>query len=350
MKIALVGGGTGGHVFPLLALYNYLSKDNDFEFIWIGEKNSLEEKIAKENNIKFYYVKSGKLRRYFSFKNFYEPFLNILGFFDVLGILKKEKVETIFLKGGYVSLATSLAGKLLGKKIIIHESDSIPGLSSRMIGKFASKVFLTFNKASKYFLKEKTEVIGQILNPLLFYRPISSFSTGLGIHEKFDKTQLLVTGGSQGSSRIFDFVLNNINELSGFDITVILGTLNTSYKEKFEKYDFVKAYEFVSQEQFAEIYAKTDIAISRAGATTLFELENFGILTFIIPLKGSANDHQFYNALEFEKRGNLVFTEESLNNNLLNKLLKYNHYKKNPDFVPNYKETLKKIEKELKIK
>lgn len=339
MKVALVWWWTWGHIFPLLSLYNYLNKEENLEFIWIWEINSLEEKIALQNNIKFYPIKSWKLRRYFSFKNFYEPFYNLVWFFQAIQIYRKEKIDVVFLKWWYVSIAATLWAKLLGKKILLHESDSVPWVSNRFASIFAKKIFLTFSWAKKYFNIKKTQVIGQILNPELF--------ENIEVDEPKQRTQLLITGWSQGSSRIFEFILANAEVLVDFDITVILGTLNTIYKSRFDKFENIKALEFVDQKTFAKIYENTDIAITRAWATTLFELANFNILMFIVPLKESANNHQYYNSLDFAKRWNKVFLESEMSEKLLNTLIENIWYKKEKLINTEYLETLEIIKNEI---
>ncbi|MDD2487065.1 MAG: UDP-N-acetylglucosamine--N-acetylmuramyl-(pentapeptide) pyrophosphoryl-undecaprenol N-acetylglucosamine transferase [Candidatus Gracilibacteria bacterium] len=319
-KVFLVGGGTGGHIIPLLALYNYL-KNDDYSFFWIGENDSMEQKIAKDNNIEFHSIKSGKLRRYFSFKTFVEPFNIMIGIFQSIKILKSLKPDMIFSKGGYVSLPMAIAGKMTGIKVYMHESDSVPGLSNRIVGKFATKIFLGFDSAKKYFNSDKCQVVGQILNPELF--------KDLGDVKITEKTNLLVIAGSQGSTRIFNFLLENMKKIERFNLTIVLGSLNTSFKEQFDRFDNVKAYEFVDHSVMKNLYNNADLAITRAGATNIAELEAFNIKMIIIPLKESANNHQYFNALDYEKKGNIFLTEENMVQYGMKKIMEFDGYKKN---------------------
>ena len=174
MRIALVGGWTGGHIFPLLAIYKYFWKrekssgskiwsiEGKTRFIWVGEKNSLEQKIAKKNEIPFFTVHAGKLRRYFSLRTILEPFFILSGFFRSLYLLRSEKIDAVFSKGWYVSLPVAMAAWILRRPVYLHESDSIPGLANRLVSRFARTIFLTFSEAEKFFPKGKTKVIGQI--------------------------------------------------------------------------------------------------------------------------------------------------------------------------------------------
>lgn len=325
-KILLLWWWTGGHIMPLLAIYNSLKDDKNLEFFWVGESGSLEQEIAWKNGIAFYAIKSGKLRRYFSFRTFVEPFNILIWIIQSIILLYKLKPSLIFSKWWYVSLPMAIAGKFFWIKLFLHESDSIPGLANRLVARFASKIFLGFESAKVYFKNKEVEVIGQILNPELF-KNFTETPSPLGRGLEWG-TNLLVIAGSQGSTRIFDFLLGNIEKLKNFKIDIILGSQNTTFRKKFEKYDFITLYDFVDQNILKNLYYKADIAITRAGATTLAEIESFNIKMIIIPLKESANNHQYYNALEYEKKWNILIRENELNKIWIDKILTFDWYKK----------------------
>jgi len=142
--IALTGGWTGGHTFPLLAIKKHIDSDADLEFHWFWQQDSLEHEIAERNNIPFHRIASGKIRRYFDIKNFYEPLKNITWIFEGIFYIFKFKIDIVFSKGWFVSIPLCIAAKILGKKIYIHESDQAMGLANKLISKFATKVFYTF--------------------------------------------------------------------------------------------------------------------------------------------------------------------------------------------------------------
>lgn len=318
-KIALVWGWTWWHITPLVSLYKYLQKEK-FDFFWIWENNSLEENIAKKNNIRFYGIRAWKLRRYFSLKTILEPFNIIIWIFQSLRILRQERPDIIFSKWGFVSLPVAIATYFLGVKLYLHESDSVPWLANRYVGKFASRIYLWFKDARKYFNPIKTQVIWQILNPELFEN-ISKIS------EKSTKTELLVIWGSQWSRRIFEYILRNIDKLQNFQITMVLWSLNSEMRKDFEQFDNVKTYEFIDQNELKNIYNNSDISITRAWATSLAELESFGVKMIIIPLKESANNHQYYNALEYKKKWNIMIEEWEFNK-IISVLQENENYKK----------------------
>jgi UDP-N-acetylglucosamine--N-acetylmuramyl-(pentapeptide) pyrophosphoryl-undecaprenol N-acetylglucosamine transferase len=138
-KIVLVGGGTGGHVFPLLNLTKFLeTRYPETIFHWIGEAESIESKVTGENQIPFSPIVCGKLRRYFSPQTLLMPFQVLTGVVQSIIILRREKPTVIFSKGGYVSLPVAIAGWILRIPIYLHESDSIPGLANKIVGRFAS--------------------------------------------------------------------------------------------------------------------------------------------------------------------------------------------------------------------
>jgi len=138
-KIVLVGGGTGGHVFPLLNLAKFLKTTYpETTFHWIGETDSIESKVTAENQIPFSPIVCGKLRRYFSIQTLLVPFQVTVGIGQSINILRREKPTAVFSKGGYVSLPVAIASWILKIPVYLHESDSIPGLANKIVGRFAS--------------------------------------------------------------------------------------------------------------------------------------------------------------------------------------------------------------------
>jgi UDP-N-acetylglucosamine--N-acetylmuramyl-(pentapeptide) pyrophosphoryl-undecaprenol N-acetylglucosamine transferase len=310
--IALTGGGTGGHVFPLLSLYKYFKEEDNFNFVWVWEQDWLEDEIATKEGIDFYDIPAGKIRRYFDWKNFYEPLKNLTGIFFGIYYILKHDIDIVFSKWGYVSLPLCIAAFILRKDIYIHESDVVWWVANRVISKIATKVFYSFENKKTYKDDDKIEekrkhiFTWQILNPELL-----DYITNLEVKEN-DKLEVLVIAGSQWSTTIFENILKIIPDLGDINITVILWEKNLHFKEQFQKHFQVTVHDFIDQKTLWKIYKKTDIAITRAGATTLWELNNFGIHSIIIPLKNSASNHQQINAEYFnENFGSNVLDEDS---------------------------------------
>ncbi|MCP4523943.1 MAG: UDP-N-acetylglucosamine--N-acetylmuramyl-(pentapeptide) pyrophosphoryl-undecaprenol N-acetylglucosamine transferase [Candidatus Gracilibacteria bacterium] len=346
--IALTGGGTGGHIFPLASVYNYFQEEKEYNFIWVGEEGSLEEDIAGEHNIPFYDVPAGKIRRYFDWKNFYEPLKNLTGICFGIYYILRYKVDIVFSKGGYVSLPLCVAAFLLGKKIYIHESDTKGGMANRLIGKIASKVFYSFEN-KKTLLQEnqnsaKHICVGQILNPELL-----DYLTTLDVKEN-EKLELLLIAGSQGSTILFKNFIKLLPDLLDLNITVVLGDKNLHFKSDFDQYKNVTVYDFVDQKMLGKIYKKTDIAITRAGSTTLWELNRFGVHSIIVPLQKSAANHQQKNAEYFEQYfgSNILDEDVNLSLEMFRLLQKFKDLRKQGLNLNSFFEPLHRIAKEIK--
>ena len=339
--IALTWWWTGGHIFPLVSIYNYLEEENNYNFIWIWEEWELEEEIADKNDIAFYHIATWKIRRYFDWRNFYEPLKNLTGFFQWFYYIWKYKVDIVFSKWGFVSLPLCFAAKLMWKKIYIHESDTVSWLANKLVWKLATKIFYTFPKED---IEKKAKITGQILNSELI-----DWLKDLKVDEN-KKLKVLVIGWSQGSTIIFKSLLKIIPDLKNIDFEVILWTKNLEFRKQFEKFKNIKIYDFVSQRKLWKIYKQTDIAITRWWATTLWELYYFGIHSLIIPLKSSAWDHQTKNSNFFNKNfWSDIFNENlKLELELFRKLKKYETLRKNSLNLNWFFDALKIIKKEIK--
>ncbi|MBP6920978.1 glycosyltransferase [Candidatus Gracilibacteria bacterium] len=320
-KIILVGGGTGGHIFPLVNLVHFLRKSNtDILFHWIGEANSIESKVTTEEQIPFSPIICGKLRRYFSFQTLLVPFQVLIGIFQSVLILIHEKPKAIFSKGGYVSLPIAIAGWILRIPVYLHESDSISGLANRIVGRFATGIFCAFDEVDNYFKKSKILGHGSLLS-----QETAEIANGdISLNAR---TQTLVSCGSQGSASIFDAILELLPIFPDVDFHIILGVKNLDYRTKFEKFPNVKIFDFFyNQGDYLRIVQKCDIAIARSGSS-IFEFEAFGLHMILIPHPFTGNNHQYWNAKAFEKKGHEILEQKNINE-LEDILTKYQTFKK----------------------
>ena len=340
--IALTWGSTWGHVFPLLSIYNYLQEEDDYDFLWVWEEDSLEEEIARKNKIPFLDIPAGKLRRYFDWKNFYEPLKNLTGIFFWIFYILKYKIDIVFSKGWYVALPLCIAAFILRRKIYIHESDTVSGIANKIIWKIATKVFYTF--PHEWIDNKKSFVTWQILNPELIDQ-LKDLNVGQNT-----RLSLFVIGWSQGSATIFNALIKLLPDLEEIDFQVVLGEKNMHFREKFKKFPNVKAHDFLTQRRLWTILKKTDIAITRWWATTLWELNMFGIHSIIIPLSWSAWDHQTKNAWYFKEKfwSDVLDEEENLEVELFRKLIKYKSLRKSWLNLDWFFKSLQIIEKEIK--
>lgn len=187
----------------------------------------MEEQLSNKNSIFFFPIVCGKLRRYFSLETLFLPFQILAGVIQSLAIILREKPRAIFSKGGYVSLPVAIAGYIVGTPVYFHESDSVPGIANRIVAKFATGIFASFEEVDGFF--EKNKILG---HGNLFPPEISDIlSENVSMQPK---TRLLVSCGSQGASRIFDAIVPLLPSLADLDIHIVLGTKNLEYRRKFE--------------------------------------------------------------------------------------------------------------------
>lgn len=257
----------------------------------------------KEQAVAFFPIRAGKVRRYFDFKNVIDLFKMPIGLFQAYRILKREKPDIVFAKGGYVSVPVVLAARLLKIPIWIHESDRTPGLSTKITARFAKEIWLSFEESKSYFKKYKSANIHVVGNPirkkLLTGSPEIGFKlTGLNPA----KPVLLVIGGSTGAQFLNQFVQKNLKEL--LKVTQIVHI--TGAQKKAALVADTKGYfacEYLN-EDLAHVYAMTTLALSRAGSGGIFELLALHKPMILVPLpKSASRGDQIENAEVFAKNG-----------------------------------------------
>lgn len=325
-KILLVGGGTGGHVFPLVNVAKFIRKSHPNALLhWIGEAESIESKVARENSIPFSPIICGKLRRYFSVKTLLLPFQVIIGIIQSLAIVMREEPSAIFSKGGYVSLPVAIAGWITRTPLYLHESDSVPGLANRIVSKFATGIFTAFPEADNFFKKNKILGHGSLLSD-------ETTTMAEEILPMNPRTQLLVSCGSQGSASIFDAVLNILPWTQDIDFHIILGVKNLDYRAKFEQFPNVEIFDFFyNQIDYLRVVQKCDVVIARSGSS-IFEFEAFGLHMILIPHPFTGNNHQYWNAKAFEKKGHELLEQKNIGE-LPNIVEKYRTFKKSREKI-----------------
>ncbi|WP_458459437.1 undecaprenyldiphospho-muramoylpentapeptide beta-N-acetylglucosaminyltransferase [Pseudobutyrivibrio sp.] len=313
-KIIMTGGGTAGHVTPNLALVPLL-KEKGYEIFYIGSYTGIEKKLVEDAGITYYGISSGKLRRYHDWKNFTDPFRVIKGFSEANQLMKHIKPDVVFSKGGFVSVPVVMAAARQHIPAIIHESDMTPGLANKLAIPFASKVCCNFPETMQYLPDGKAVHTGSPIRKELFSgnREAGLAFTGFSA----DKPVILIMGGSIGSRFINNAVWASLDTLlEKFQIVHLVGKGNinndlvgrTGYQQ----------YEFIS-EQLNDIFAMTDLMISRAGANSISEILALKIPNILIPLSAAASrGDQILNAASYEKQGfSTVLQEEELTGELL---------------------------------
>jgi len=295
MKIALCGGGTLGHVIPALTVSRKISSlKPETEFIYIGSRKENEKALVEKSGIKFYSIDSGKLRRYFSLENFFDVFRIIKGFFEARSILRKERPDALFSKGGYESVPVVLAAHTLGIRSVTHESDMSLGLANKINAKFCDKVCLGF--------------------PLSIADGRKYVHTGNPVRDDLlscdlpeDKEPLLlVLGGSLGAVEVNNAVYENLDELLSFCSVVHQAGPHGDFSIKRDRYRQV---EFISDE-LPSLIRRSWCVLSRAGANAVSEFLAAEKPMVLMPLKTNASrGDQILNAEFLERKGEAIIAD-----------------------------------------
>lgn len=319
------GGWSGWHILPIIILHDALQEYADIRVIWIGESDSMDEDKAKEHDIEFYRIPAVKFRRYLSLQFFIQPFLFLSGFIQAWKGVSKISPDIVFCKWGWVALAVVLVAKIKGIPILTHESDTVPGMTNSIAGKWSKKVYLGFSEAAQFFPKNKVEVVGQWIDPIFL-----EYASTHPYKENASNTQVIVQCGWLGSTKIFTEILSIIKDFSDIQFTVALGTKNEHFFDDFAKFSNVTVKKWFFHEELAAAYARADVGIVRAAANTLAECDVFGIRMIMIPLAIASFDHQTKNAIAFENASkwfHSVLCEENLSE-LKNELTRLREFKK----------------------
>ena len=323
-SIVFTGGGTGGHVFPGIAVAEALRERIDetkYRIVWLGSSRGMEEEIVKRFSIPFYSIPAGKLRRYFSLKNFVDMGRVAAAYIGSLRLLKKLDAALLFSKGGFVSVPPSAAARSLRIPSLTHESDLDPGLATRLNARFCDSVLCAYTPtASHPRLSAKAIVTGNPVRKEILAGDAAEGRRILGAAEK--EKVLLVLGGSQGARQINELVEASIEGLT--DRALLVHQMGCEhYRQRYgelpwrEAMDRRKRYAPapIFTEEFAHILAAADLVVSRAGAGTLWENGVRGKAAVLIPLGlGASRGDQLRNAAYFDQqKAALLLREEEVN-------------------------------------
>ncbi|HGZ9450696.1 TPA: undecaprenyldiphospho-muramoylpentapeptide beta-N-acetylglucosaminyltransferase, partial [Staphylococcus aureus] len=272
-----------------------------YEALYIGSKNGIEREMIESQlpEIKYYPISSGKLRRYISLENAKDVFKVLKGILDARKVLKKEKPDLLFSKGGFVSVPVVIAAKSLNIPTIIHESDLTPGLANKIALKFAKKIYTTFEETLNYLPKEKADFIGATIREDLKNGNAHNGYQLTGFNE--NKKVLLVMGGSLGSKKLNSIIRENLDALlQQYQVIHLTGK---GLKDAQVKKSGYIQYEFV-KEDLTDLLAITDTVISRAGSNAIYEFLTLRIPMLLVPLGlDQSRGDQIDNANHFADKG-----------------------------------------------
>lgn len=336
MRVIITAGGTGGHIYPALAMINKIKEmEPDSEFLYIGTHNRMEKDIIPKYNIPFETIEIYGFNRKNIFKNIKVLKCLIKSKKKCKKMIKNFNPDVVMGFGGYVTAPVISVAHKLGYTTIIHEQNSIPGMSNKFLMKKVDKVFVSLKSSLNYFPKEKTIFSG---NPCgedaVKKEALDKKELGLNKNKKL----VLIVMGSLGASNVNNYIISIKDQFQDKDYEILFVTGKKDYEiiieNKFPSNVKVVAY----VDSLTRIMKNTDIIVTRAGASTLSEIIALNIPSILIPSPYVPNNHQLKNAYDLvNNNAGILIEEKDLNGNILiekidelfNSPIKYNDLKKN---------------------
>ncbi|MHB1769765.1 MAG: UDP-N-acetylglucosamine--N-acetylmuramyl-(pentapeptide) pyrophosphoryl-undecaprenol N-acetylglucosamine transferase [Minisyncoccota bacterium] len=325
MTIAFTGGGTGGHFYPIIAITEAIN-DIVREKRLIAPKlyflapEPLDQKALFENGIVYLKIPAGKIRRYASLGNFTGAFKTLIGIFSALAVLFRLYPDVVVSKGGYGSVPTVIAARLLRIPVVIHESDAKPGRANLFAAKFAQKIAISFESAAAYFparVQDKIARTGIPIRKALTRVESEGARQYLGLEMHIPT--ILILGGSQGSLKINESVLSSLPSLVSF-ANIIHQTGETHFKNVEAIAHVILAkdphasryhpFNYLSEISLQRAAGVADIVVSRAGSGTIAEIGLWKKPAILIPIPESVSHDQRSNAYAYARTGAAIVLEE----------------------------------------
>ena len=336
MRVVVSAGGTGGHIYPAIAIINKIKEEEpNSEILYIGTSDRMEKDLIPELGIKYEEIKVSGLKRKLTFENFKVIYQFLAARNKCKRIIKTFDPDIVIGAGGYVTGPVIWAGKKLGKKTFIHEQNSVVGLSNKYLTKYADKIGVSFPSTLALFPKDKVVLTG---NPCsekaLKLKKANKETYGLTRSEKL----VLIVMGSLGSKTVNDKIVSFLDAFEDKDYEVMFVTGN-SYYEKVKNLkvpENVKIVPFVYE--MPALMKVTDLMVTRAGASTMSEILVLDVPAIFIPSPYVTNNHQYKNAMDLVNQNAALILEEkdlnkdnliSLIDNTLNNKEKYQLLKNN---------------------
>ncbi len=316
--IVLVGGGTGGHFYPLMSIAEALNTAPKKPTLYYMGPDPYDKATLDKEQISFISCPAGKRRKYFSLLNYLDFFKTLSGIFVAVIKLFSIYPDVIISKGGYTSVPIVLAGWFLRIPIIVHESDAAVGSANKLAAKFARVVLVSYKETVQFFPAEKTAFVGNPIRHELRTQPTSAPHERLGIEPTLP--MILVLGGSQGAERLNELILDSLDELL-VDFTIVHQTGERHFNvvsgsahglvpnpELFKRYHPVP---FLGPDLLNDALHTATLIISRAGSGTIHEIAIHGKPAILIPIPESISHDQRTNAFTYARSGGAIVMEES---------------------------------------
>ena len=320
MRVLVSGGGTGGHIYPALSMIKTIkSQYKEAEFLYVGTPDGLESTIVPANNIHFESIRVAGLRRSFSLENIKTAYYLVTSIRKAKKIIKAFKPDIVIGTGGYVCAPVVYAAAKLEIKTMIHEQNSLPGITNKMLAKYVDKILICFDEARQYFPGNKVVLTG---NPRAseVAQTLKVGKAALGLNSK--KKTVLISGGSRGARPINDAFIAKIAEYEKADFEVIFVTGDVHYESiceqigKVDELTNVKVLPFIND--MPKYLVSIDLFVGRSGATFLSEITALGVASILIPSPYVAENHQEFNARSVtDHGGGVLMLERDLTGDVL---------------------------------
>lgn len=316
MRVILTGGGTGGHIYPALALYRiWKERYPETEFLYIGTENGLESSLVPRQNIPFKSIEIQGFRRSLSLKNFQTVYKFLASVRKSKQLISEFDPDIILGTGGFVCGPVVYSATQLGIPSCVHEQNSIPGLTNKFLARYVDRIATCFEDTAQYFPKHKEKVI-LTGNPRA--QEVASLERAEVLEDyglDSDKPTVLIFGGSRGAYKINQMTVAAFDFLSRKDYQVLFATGESYYKDEIEGKDLQLNTETFKTVPYIpnmpEVFTNVSMVVARSGATSLAEITALGLPSVLIPSPNVTNDHQTKNADSLAKRGAAKLLSES---------------------------------------
>jgi UDP-N-acetylglucosamine--N-acetylmuramyl-(pentapeptide) pyrophosphoryl-undecaprenol N-acetylglucosamine transferase len=320
-KFLFAGGGTGGHLFPAVAVAEKIrSILPDSDILFVGTKTKIEGRLVPKLGFKFKSIWIKGFSRRISFNNLLFPLRLVVSLVQSIFINLKFRPSVAIGTGGYVAGPAIWGSSLVGAKIILIEQNSYPGVTTKLLQNHADEIHLSYEDSKKYFRNErKLHMTGNPVRENLVRMNKSDAQQKFGLNPK--KKTLLILGGSLGASSVNTAIEANLKNLTNKDIQLIWQT-GKAYYEKYKDMSSETVWISAFIENMNEAYSACDIVLARSGATTIAELLFLGVPAILVPSPNVAENHQYFNARSLVNKGAAVLLEDKkLNENLVEEVL-----------------------------
>ena len=338
MRVIISAGGTGGHIYPALAIINKIKeKEPNSEFLYIGTHNRMEKDIIPKHNISFKSIEIYGFNRRHLLKNFKTIFCLIKANKECKKIIKSFNPDIVIGVGGYVTVPVIISAKKLGIKTFIHEQNSVAGKANLSISKYADLIGISLKSSEKEFPKEKVIFTGNpVSEDAIKKSPMDKSEFGLIKNKKL----VLIVMGSLGANTVNNYVVSILDNFKSKDYEVLFVTGKNDYEDVIKNNipSNVKVVPFI--ENITRIMKNTDLIVTRAGASTLSEIIALGLPSILIPSPYVPNNHQYKNSLDLVNiNASILIEEKDLKDDILIKRI---------DEIFNNKELINDMKKNLK--